>query len=86
MRIDCPHCGPRSIEEFVDLGAADPKRPEAGAEIAAYVDFVYLRDNPAGLHRELFQHAGGCRAVLIVERDTRSHAIFAVRDALGANR
>ena len=78
MRIRCPHCGERPIDEFVQLGAADPVRPAADAGIAAFVDYVYLRDNPAGPHRELFQHIGGCRALLAVTRDTRTHAIHGV--------
>ncbi len=79
MRLRCPHCGERSIDEFMQLGAADPVRPAADAELAAFVDYVYLRDNPAGPHRELFQHVAGCRALLIVSRDTRTHEISGVR-------
>lgn len=78
MRITCPHCGERSIDEYVQLGAADPARPPADAGIAAFVDYVYLRDNPAGRHREVFHHVGGCRAILVVERDTRTHEIHGV--------
>jgi methylglutamate dehydrogenase subunit B len=81
MRIVCPHCGERPIDEFVELGAADPVRPAPDSGVAAYADYVYLRDNPAGRHREVFQHVGGCRAILIVERDTRTHEIFGVRTA-----
>ena len=44
-------------------------------------DYVYLRDNPAGPHRELWYHAGGCRAWLIVGRDTRTHAISGAEPA-----
>jgi heterotetrameric sarcosine oxidase delta subunit len=79
MRLNCPHCGTRSIEEFVQLGAAGLQRPASDAELQAWVDYVYLRDNPAGAHEELFQHAGGCRAMLAVRRDTRTHAVLAVR-------
>ena len=44
----------------------------------AFHDYVYLRDNPAGPHRELWYHGSGCRAWLVVTRDTRTHAILAV--------
>jgi heterotetrameric sarcosine oxidase delta subunit len=81
MLIVCPHCGERPIDEFVELGAADPVRPAADAGIAAFADYVYARENPAGRHREVFHHIGGCRTVLVVERDTRTHEIFAVRSA-----
>ena len=79
MRLACPHCGPRSIEEFVQLGAAALQRPAPEAPLQAWTDYVYLRDNPAGAHEELFQHAAGCRAMLVVSRDTRTHAVQAVR-------
>jgi heterotetrameric sarcosine oxidase delta subunit len=78
MRIHCPHCGPRGHDEFVYEGDATRRRPEAGAPGGAVHDYVYLRDNPAGLHRELWFHAAGCHSWLIVERDTRDHGIRSV--------
>ena len=66
MRIKCPYCGERDAAEFAYLGAADLKRPDPGAADAAnaFYDYVYLRDNPAGPHAELWYHAGGCRSWL----------------------
>lgn len=78
MRIHCPHCGERPVDEFTQFGAAGLQRPDAEAGLQAYVTYVYLRDNPAGMHQELFQHIGGCRAFLSVTRDTRTHAIQGV--------
>jgi sarcosine oxidase subunit delta len=46
--------------------------------VSDWVDYVYLRDNKAGAHRELFYHVGGCRAWLVVTRDTRTHVIAQV--------
>ena len=82
MRITCPHCGARDAQEFSYLGAADLKRPEGmAASEAAMATYVYQRDNPAGVHRELWYHAAGCHAWLVVTRDTRSHEITAVEVA-----
>lgn len=81
MRIDCPHCGERGVEEFSYLGDAAPRRPHADAPLEAWAGYVYLRDNPAGLHRELWYHAAGCHAWLVVERDTRTHRIHSVAPA-----
>lgn len=83
MRISCTYCGPRDASEFTYLGDAtltrpDPETPDAEA---AYFDYVYLRDNPAGPHRELWYHASGCRAWLEVTRDTRTHEILDVKKA-----
>ncbi len=82
MRITCPHCGARDVQEFTYLGDANPRRPDgmAAAE-AAMFDYVYQRENPAGQHRELWYHGAGCHAWLVVARDTRSHAIASVEPA-----
>jgi methylglutamate dehydrogenase subunit B len=84
MRIPCPFCGPRDAEEFACLGDASLTRPDAAAPDAAptFHDYVYLRDNPAGPHREYWQHAAGCRSWLIVTRDTRSHEVIAAEFAV----
>lgn len=77
MRIPCPFCGPRDAHEFAYLGDAGPKRPDPAAANAEelFFDYVYLRDNPAGPHRELWYHASGCRRWLVVERNTLTHTI-----------
>lgn len=75
MRIVCPHCGERPVEEFTALGAADVRRPEGSTDMQEWIDYVYFRENAFGTHRELFYHGGGCRQWLVVERDTRSHAV-----------
>ena len=85
MRIDCPYCGPRGHEEFAYLGDAGRERPGPGAPAEAFVDYVYLRTNPAGPHREHWQHVHGCRAVLTVSRDTTSHAVLDVIAAVGVS-
>ncbi len=41
----------------------------------AFHDYVYLRENPSGLHQELWFHGSGCRSWLIVTRNTRTHEI-----------
>jgi methylglutamate dehydrogenase subunit B len=85
MRIKCPYCGERDLAEFVYLGAADLARPDPAAPDAprAFYEYVYLRDNQAGPHAELWYHAGGCRSWLRVVRDTRNHAILSVEHAPG---
>jgi sarcosine oxidase subunit delta len=79
MRIPCPFCGLRGSAEFSVLGAATPQRPAADAPIEAWHAYVYLRDNLAGAHEELWHHSMGCRQWLVVARDTRSHAVFSAR-------
>lgn len=78
MRIPCPYCGHRDASEFSYLGDAAPSRPDPTASDAQerFHDFVYLRDNPAGVLSELWYHGAGCRRWLKVERDTRTHEIL----------
>jgi sarcosine oxidase subunit delta len=79
MRIECPICGARDRREFYYQGdAVAVTRPAADAGEAAWDDYVHLRDNPAGETRDLWQHEAGCRAWLVVTRDTVSHLIAKV--------
>lgn len=83
MRIVCPYCGERGNEEFSYLGDAAAVRPEPSAADAQqkFAEYVYLRDNPRGLHRELWYHGAGCHSWLVVTRDTATHAITGVEFA-----
>jgi sarcosine oxidase subunit delta len=80
MRIPCPYCGSRDAAEFSYLGDATLQRPapagEPQSDAAAMFDYVYLRSNPAGRHRDLWYHGAGCRSWLVVARDTTSHEII----------
>jgi sarcosine oxidase subunit delta len=76
MRLTCPFCGPRGIEEFSYFGDANLQRPTADATPDEWVTYVYLRENPAGLHSELWYHTAACRQFLKVERDTSNHTIL----------
>ena len=80
MRINCPYCGQRGNEEFTYLGDATVRRPDPAGTHATqdFFDYVYLRENPSGLHQELWFHGSGCRSWLIVTRNTRTHEISEV--------
>lgn len=78
MRIHCPFCGERDVSEFSYLGDAAFRRPAAEASQAEFYEAVYLRDNPAGPHEELWYHTSGCRSWLRVTRNTRTHEILGV--------
>jgi len=78
MRFNCPHCGERGLEEFLYHGDATVVRPKDGgaAPTQEWTDYVYFRENPNGPHKELWYHAAGCHAWLVVTRDLRSHEIL----------
>ncbi|WP_111734879.1 sarcosine oxidase subunit delta [Roseovarius amoyensis] len=79
MIIPHPLLGPRDAAEFVYLGDAmliDRPDPDAPDAAEAFHDYMYLRDNPAGPHRELWYHEQGDRSWLVVTRDTTTHEIL----------
>lgn len=81
MLIDHPLLGPRDAQEFTYLGDASLiHRPDWQAADAAqaFHDYLYLRDNPAGEHRELWFHEQGDRSWLVVTRNTLTHEILKV--------
>jgi sarcosine oxidase subunit delta len=81
MIINHPLLGPRDASEFTYLGDASIlHRPDWENEdsLKIFTDYGYLRNNPAGLHRELWFHELGDRSWLVVTRDTVTHEITAV--------
>lgn len=80
MRLPCPLCGARDIREFDYMGdaiALQRPAPDAGAE--AWDDYLHNRDNPAGETRDLWYHAKGCGAWLVVHRNTLTHEVHSAR-------
>jgi len=75
LRIQCPFCGIRNHTEFSYLGDATKVRPPPDASLQDWIDFVYMRPNPKGLHKEYWQPTLGCRAWVRVTRDTLTHSI-----------
>lgn len=81
MIINHPLLGPRDANEFRYLGDANLiDRPDWQDADAAekFHNYLYLRDNPAGIHRELWFHENGDRSWLVVTRDTLTHEIIDV--------
>ena len=82
LRITCPYCGVRDHEEFSYFGDATKTYP--GLEAAnhdGWVDAVYTRNNPKGIHYEFWQHTLACRRWLVVKRHTVTHDILEVMPA-----
>ena len=77
LLIECPWCGPRAETEFSHGGEADIARPADPYALsdAEWADYLFYRRNLRGAHRELWNHAQGCRRWFGVERDTVSYRI-----------
>ncbi len=76
MLITCPYCGPRDSSEFTYQREGGATRPDpSSTDQAAWNAYVYERDNIAGDHEEIWQHAGGCRTHIRLTRNTLTHKI-----------
>ncbi len=83
LLIKCPWCGERDMVEFAHGGDATkvyPNDPDT-ATSEEWHDFVYLRDNPHGVHDEYWHHIAGCRQWLKVRRDATTHDILTTAPA-----
>ena len=79
LRIECPYCGHRDESEFSYGGEANivrPKDPDALSD-ERWADYLFMRKNPKGLHREQWVHAQGCRRWFNARRDTVTYVISA---------
>ncbi len=84
LHIRCPYCREmRSEEEFSYAGEAHIRRPPDPDALSAreWGDYLHLRKNPRGPHREIWVHTAGCRRYFNVLRDTVSYEILEVYPA-----
>ena len=87
MRIKCPLCGERDVREFHYRGSAKlMDRPTQDAGQAAFHQYVYGRQNPAGNNRELWFHEMGCRSWVVAERNMSTHEYLKTELAVEAKR
>ena len=77
LLIDCPYCGERAETEFSYGGEAGITRPVDPFALRdeEWADYLFMRKNPRGTHRELWNHAAGCRRWFEAERDTVTYQI-----------
>ncbi len=79
LLIECPWCGERDETEFSYAGEAHIERPLETEKLSdeAWADYLFMRKNTRGAHREQWLHAAGCRRYFNAERDTVSYRISA---------
>ena len=77
LRINCPNCGIRPIEEYI-YGEV-PVVPETITDPDAKdLDRAFMRSNPEGPQTERWFHVYGCRRWVTVMRDTRTDEVLEV--------
>lgn len=75
LYIQCPWCGWRDESEFAYGGEAHIERPEDPDALSdeQWADYLFMRTNPRGAHRERWVHAAGCRRWFNALRDTETY-------------
>ncbi len=77
LLINCPYCEQERAEiEFVCVGEARLARP-GQATGQEWVDFLYHRTSPRGVHLERWVHVHGCGRYFNAARDTLSDRFIA---------
>lgn len=77
LLLTCPHCGVSAEEtEFAPGGQAHLRRAGPGSSDAEFEGYMFLRDNPRGVHLERWRHAYGCGKWFLAARCTVTLRVF----------
>lgn len=77
--ICCPYCKEhREEEEFHPRGQAHLARPvdPDNCSDEEWGNYLFFRDNPRGVHHELWVHSAGCRKFFNITRNTVTYEIL----------
>ena len=76
IRLNCPNCGLRNVQEFRYGGEYNPrpKRPLETAD-AEWADYIFMRDNRLGRQKEWWYHRAGCGIWFLAERHTKRNEV-----------
>lgn len=75
IRLTCPQCGARPIEEWVYGEVFDAPHSITDPD-ARDIDRAYFHDNPEGPVQEAWFHLYGCRRWTYLQRDTRTDEVI----------
>ena len=77
LRLKCPYCG--VIADETELGAggqAHITRHGPGSNDDKFEEYLFLRNNPKGVHFERWRHSYGCGKWFHAARDTVTLEVF----------
>ena len=80
--LHCPYCGV-DVDE-TDLhgeGQAHLKREGPGSSDEDFEDYLFMRENPKGVHFERWRHAFGCGKYFHAARCTNTLQVFGTYSA-----
>ncbi len=73
--LRCPHCGNRSVYEFL-FGGEVKQRPAPDAPEEAWIHYRYTKANEAGMQKEWWYHRSGCRQWMQAVRNTITNEVL----------
>jgi sarcosine oxidase subunit delta len=82
LLIACPACGVTAAEtEFAAGGEAHLKRVGPDGSDDAFLDYLFHRKNPKGVHFERWRHQYGCGKWFHMARNTATLEVYGVYPA-----
>lgn len=82
LLLKCPYCGVEAEEtELAPGGEAHLVRHGPGASDDDLERYLFLRENPRGVHFERWRHAHGCGKWFHAARDTVTLEVFGTYSA-----
>ena len=80
--LTCPYCGIACDEtELSPGGEAHLKRFGPGSDDEAFEGYLFMRENPRGVHFGRWRHSYGCGKWFHAARDTVTMEVFATYPA-----
>ena len=77
LTLRCPYCGVAADEtELAGGGEAHVRRAGPGSDDDAFEAYLFLRQNPKGVHFEKWRHAFGCGKWFHAARCTATNEVF----------
>jgi sarcosine oxidase subunit delta len=75
--LECPYCGVQADEtELAPGGEAHLTRHGPGSSDDDFEQYLFLRENPRGVHFERWRHANGCGKWFHAARCTQTLEVF----------
>lgn len=77
LTLQCPYCGVMAEETELSAGGeAHLKRFGPGSTDADFETYMFMRENPKGVHFERWRHANGCGKWFHAARCTVTLEVF----------
>ena len=77
LTLQCPYCGVQADETELHAGGeAHLKRETVGSTDNDFEDYLFMRENPKGVHFERWRHVAGCGKWFHAARCTMTLEVF----------